>query len=255
MKRGAAVRRGGAVRRSIMPGAVIVALAPALLWVLAACEDPVGTLFGLDRPGDLTATTGEYPDRIEVTWSAVSDREDEDGNTVPVSHYMVERDPPFGPFANPEKVEATTFVDTPVSPGKTHTYRVYAVFSGNGETSDTSLPVTGYALITTTLQVYSEPNRDKGARSYPLASSVNDDTWFDVAGQAGWDYRLEINLNAGITGLDLYRKGDIETEITSYTDLDTGEAQENARVYRLPETGLYHVKLSGGSGTFSVSHR
>lgn len=174
------MRRGGGAR------AITTTFLLILLLTLAACEDPVGTLFGLDRPGDLTATTGEYPDRIEVTWNAVSDREDEDGNTVSVSHYVVERRSPTTLLDTTTTVEETTFVDNAVSPGISYTYEVYAVFSGNGETSDTSLPVTGYALITTTLQVYSEPNRDKGARLYPLESSVSNETWFDFAGQAGW---------------------------------------------------------------------
>lgn len=213
--------------------------------LLIACTDAVGAILGSDRPGDLTASTGDYPDRIELSWDAVEDKESEDGETIPVTGYEVQRDPQWAIGDNTRQTSTESYSDDEnITPATPYTYRVRAVYSSGPEGSWTIEDVRGYALATTSVRIYSQKNASKGAVSYNASSA---DRWFDFVAQEGWVYRLYVTDAA--TALAVFRKGDIENEITV---TDEGEGVYSLRASR---TGVYHTQLRGGSGTFSVSHR
>ncbi len=242
-----AARHGGLLRSaSLLPQRAITAvlLITAVMLLLTACDDPVGALLGLDRPQNVKATTGDYSDRIVITWDGVEDKETDDGDSNPVKRYRIERaETGTLNWSLRGHSTNTTFSDA-VSPGESFDYRVRAEFEVDGFSS-WSLSVTGYALDAIELLIYSEPDRTKGERSYN-ATSTNQ--WYTFSGQKGWDYRVDVSDED--TTVELFRKGNIEDALDA--DLNEGPT---TTIYRLPRSSHYHVKLTGGTGTISVSHR
>ena len=228
---------------------ITVMILPAILLLVmvafTACEDPVGSILGSDRPGSVEASTGDYSNLVEINWSGVADREDADGDPVRVVGYNLRREDPAGAIADAySSGTGTTYNDTSAIPGTSYTYRVQAVFS-DGAVGDWSVAAVGYALAKTDLSVYSEPNASSGNRTFNATSG---DEWFDFVAQKGWRYRIEVGDTA-VTEAALFRKGNIEME------LPISETDEEAYYASTPATDIYHVRVTGGSGSINVSHR
>lgn len=246
--------RGAASGAPAGPGRGIPTAATPILFVFflvlvlvmfSACEDPVGSILGSNRPGNVEASTGDYANLVEITWSGVADREDADGDPIRVVGYNLRREDSEGAIADAySSGTGTTYSDTSATPGVSYSYRVQAVFS-DGLTGDWSMEATGYALVTTDLSVYSEPNASSGNRAFDATTG---DAWFNFVAQKGWRYRIEVGDTA-VTEVALFRKGNIEME------LPVGETDEEAYYASTPATDIYHVRVSGGSGTVNVSHR
>jgi hypothetical protein len=224
--------------------AVVLGLVFVLV-TLVACEDPVGSILGSNRPGNVEASTGDYSNMVEISWSGVADREDADGDPIRVVGYNLRREDPEATITDAySSGTGTTYSDTSATPGVSYSYRVQAVFS-DGATGDWSVAATGYALAKTDLSVYSEPNASSGNRTFDATSQ---DRWFDFVAQKGWRYRIEVGDTA-VTEVALYRKGNIEME------LPISETDEEAYYASAPATDIFHVRVTGGSGSINVSHR
>jgi len=85
-------------------------------------------------PTDLTASQGVYPDRVEVTWTAVPG----------ASQYGLYRDTvATGSYTLIATVEGTSYMDMDVSPGETYWYKLRAC--NDFGCSDLSQAASGYA--------------------------------------------------------------------------------------------------------------
>lgn len=237
--------------------AVIVLAALCTAIIFASCQDPVGSLTG-GRPGNLEASQGEYPDRIVLTWSAVRDKEDGE-DTIRVTGYEIQRDPGWGsPTGAVREVSDTSYIDTSsVTRGTSYTYQVRAIYADGTRGVMWSDPASGYALMTSLLSIYSESTRTKGSRSFDTTpTTAGGEAWFDFAGQAGWVYRVEPLDASGEplseTEVSLFMKGNIEHALP---DIPAEGADDGSVYFRLPATDFFHIRLEGGSGTVSVSHR
>lgn len=239
-------------RRPIMAALRLATLTLAVL-ALSACEDPLGTLLGLQSPpANVKATRGDHADRIVVTWDDASARES-NGDSPEVTGYRIQRQSAGSTgWDSRGDVSDTSYTDNDVQPGESYEYRVRTNLSGGSPPySSWSDPVTGYALDARDLRIYAENRRHLGAVSY---NAWLDDEWFSFEGQRGWTYRVEDPTG---TDVDLFRRGNIEDPLTN----DDVSSDGAARLYRLPRTATYHVRLRGGSSAgangalFSVSHR
>ncbi len=233
-------RPGAAVGLPVL--AVLVLL---LVLVLVSCD---GFFTNTGDPTAMEASDGLHPDRIVITWPAVPDDTTSDPPKT-VEEYQIYRTQDWSSSPGPvgrRTTKSASYTDTEVNSGVSYTYQSRAVYTDpNGNISYSSLlSDTGYALVSTDIQIASSVS---GATSYTYDAASP--SWYSFLGQEGWTYRITLDVDFGVTTVELYRQNSIDS-----SDELRREIGGPGIRYRLPRSDVYHLKLSGGSGSFTVIH-
>lgn len=232
------MRRRETYRSKLLSTGVQLILVTLVAIGLTSCAEAAKSALGITS---VNASDGTYPQQIALSWDPVS-ATDGNGNALVIDYYEVERtEKPSGTTQTFTSAGAgTDYTDTSVSPGVAYEYAVTGFFTG-GSSKSVTLTDTGYAMDALNLEVYGSPS--DGAVAYDTSSG---DEWFNFLGQKGWTYDIAVT---GGGSIELFRLGTVEV---AEVPVSTGTGSVT---YRLPYSEIYHVKIEGGSGTVSVSHR
>ncbi|MFW6388009.1 MAG: hypothetical protein ACOC0B_01920, partial [bacterium] len=220
---------------------MVTSLSVAIL--LAGCENLIQGLDDLE-PGTVRASTGEYDDRIEITWAEVVDS---DGDEREAEEYEVFREKwddqknewdSEGEITGTETVEETSYTDRGVDPGTPYRYSVLAVFP---ESEDCRLPcdpaepteyAEGYAMSADGLTIHPEEDSSEGEESFDASGS---DRWFEFAAQQGWTYTVEVSdTGSGNDDIAIYRRGNIRI-------FESAGDNPGTTTFTAEETSVYHI--------------
>lgn len=231
------------------PGAAVglpVLAVLVLLLVLGSCE---GFFTDTNDPTTMEASDGLHPDRIVITWPAVPDDTTSDPPKT-VEEYQIYRTQDWSSSPGPvgrRTTKSASYTDTEVNSGFSYTYQSRAVYTDANDATSFGAWLysdTGYALVSTDIQIASS---DSGATSYTYDAASP--SWYSFLGQEGWTYRITLDVDFGVTTVELYRQNSIDS-----SDELRREIGGPGIRYRLPRSDVYHLKLSGGSGSFTVIH-
>ncbi len=101
----------------------------------------VGVQILLAPPVNVSASQGEFPDKISLSWSHP------DIGTTPDGYKIIRADTPVGPYVQKAILGLETqFEDTDVIPGVTYWYRIESLKQGLPD-SNPSIPVSGFASL------------------------------------------------------------------------------------------------------------
>ncbi len=248
-----AKRRHGTQSGMVRMGAAAI----LLLIVLVSCDTPLDVITDSDRATNVSATDGEFGDRIEITWTAPdlsesTEDEDED-EEVTINGYDILRASPSGgeTILNGNLVDAgaTSYVDSGLAlqQGVPYEYRVRVIFS-NGDVG-VSLADTGYAISARDIPVGSRLRLYE--RDYDTAtalSSANGKVWFQFPVQAGWRYEIETVPGDSSPATEVRLLSERKLEPAPKESSDAGS------IFTAIRGGLHYVELSGGTGTISIRY-
>ncbi|MFW5695242.1 MAG: fibronectin type III domain-containing protein [Alkalispirochaeta sp.] len=252
-------RRTTFPRRASIPGFGLLAVLIVVIPVLAGCDTALNALADSDRPTDVSATDGEYGDRIVISWMApnvsADDGEEDDGeeeaNLVGYDIFRAPSDGGTSAKLNGNLVDPddTSYVDSGLGlqQGVPYEYTVRAVFSDT-DVGGESLPDTGYAITARDIQVGSTLGRYE--RAYDTSSaptSAGGKVWFRFPAQQGWEYEVQVESTT-TDSTDVRLLSEKELEPAPDTSSEAGS------IFTAERSGLHYVELAGGSGTVSVRY-
>lgn len=248
----------GLARRGRVISAMVVG---ATLLSFAGCDTTMDSIGNSDRPTNVSASDGEFSDRIEISWTAPNPGEEEDGNENPeLIGYDVRRwDAETGSVrlsdtvsrVNPLGSDTTSYVDTRSSLrlGVLYEYEIIAVYSDNTTTSSTI--DTGYAISATDIPAGS--NLDDHRRSYDTTqapTAAGGKVWFRLLVQRGWSYEVRAVEDASTTDVRMLHERQLEELALAPTE----DSETGPYTFTADRNGFYFIELSGGSGTVSVRY-
>lgn len=166
------------------PGRIALALAASLaaILVLSACQDMFNSLFDTAAPTGVSASDGDYADRVEVHWGAPSLSSDK-WKDYSVDHYDVSWS---GPASGSHSTSSTNYA-IPVAAGDRAKYYEITVETtlrklGGGTVWGGSASDKGFAMDAEDL-IWED-----GGRTYTIAGA---DRWYVTMLQKGFAYSFE----------------------------------------------------------------
>ncbi len=225
---------------------------------LTACDTTMAILTDSEQPTNVSATDGEFGDRIEITWTAPdlseSNEEEDEDTEKQLLRYEIERQTITGDqtglISNDYNVDATTtkYTDNALQQGVVYEYRVRAVF--NDGTYTWSIADTGYAITARDILVGSDLGRyPRDYDTTQAPSNANGKIWFQFPVQTGWRYEIQ-TVKADST------PAETDVRLLSETKLEpaTEESSEAGSIFTAIRGGFHYVELGGGSGTVTVRY-
>ncbi|MFO8044029.1 MAG: fibronectin type III domain-containing protein [Alkalispirochaeta sp.] len=240
----------------------------ATLLSFAGCDTTMDSIGNSDRPTNVSASDGEFSDRIEISWTAPNPVEEdaENGDESPeLIGYDVRRwDAETGSVrlsdtvsrVNPLGSDTTSYVDTRSSLrlGVLYEYEIIAVYSDNTTTSSTI--DTGYAISATDIPAGS--NLDDHRRSYDTTqapTAAGGKVWFRLLVQRGWSYEVRAVEDASTTEVRMLHERQLhEQQLEEPAQEPTEDSETGPYTFTADRNGFYFIELSGGSGTVSVRY-
>lgn len=234
--------------------ALIIATAiSGVLLVFTGCDTTVNAITDGERPTNVSATDGEYPNEIRVTWTAPDPAEDESGDEIAIESYEVFRSTGDDLRGLLEEIDsgATSYIDQSPSllQGTKYNYWIRVRFD-NGDTkwSDSD---TGYAITASEISAGSTLSRH--VRTYDAAdapASANGKVWFRLLVQRGWDYEIRADDDSSTTGTTVRFLHEKQLEPAS----GSSDSETGSYTFTADRNGIYFIELEGGSGSVSVRY-
>lgn len=187
----------------------------------------------------LTATKGNYPDKINLSWSDnFGGEEVVDGLT-----YDIYRDGDSDPIHTVNYTQ-TSWSDDSVSPGVMYSYQVECFVSSAIRTTNTA---NGYAMDAAELKLYADLWADPRSATTSIDTDYVDIAWFHFYAQKGWSYDFWIRDPASALTVTLYDKNNIETPRVSSGSISGMGDTAAINGWRCPDSGEYYLKVTSDS--------